>query len=227
MTKPLRVIVMIVSIVILLSVTLWYFSPYLLLRFTMLRNPKSVSVRVTQRTLDVQQQMVSAGSYYYKDITFDLPSLNMDIKQLPTTIVFLDPINKQKRIIVSQDKVFSQLANKPQKDAFDLVIESKGIHTGYDYEKYLLEFRPESVSPFNRVDIALAMYLLVLKGVSVTLPPFYSFETPMIKGFQAGDSKEGAISADIFTLNDSEYQMIFQGYSQSEIDQVFNSIRMK
>ncbi len=227
MPKPVRLTLMIIPWILILGGILWYFSSYLALRFIAIEHSEIVSARLIPRLLGNEQQPIDAGSYYYKEIAFILPATRLEAKQGPVGMVFSDPANKSKRLIVSENSGLKELATSSQSKVLQSLIESKGIQTDYDYEKYMLELTLDSVSPFNRLDTVLAIYFLTLKQTSVTNPPLYSFKTPTVKGFQMGDPQVGTVKVDVFASNDYEYQMLFQGYSQPEIDQVILSIRNK
>lgn len=227
MSKPVRLTLMIIPWVLIVGGILWYFSSYLALRFIAIQHPEIVSARLIPRLLGNEQQSIDAGSYYYKEITFMLPAAHLEAKQGPVGMVFSDPANKSKRLIVSENSGLKELASSSQSKVLQALIESKGIQTDYDYEKYMLELTPDSVSPFNRLDTVLAIYFLMLKQTSVTDSPLYSFSTPTMKGFQMGDPQGGMVKVDVFVLDGQEYQMLFQGYAQSEIDQVILSVRNK
>lgn len=176
MSKPVRLTLMIVPWILILGWIFWYFSPYLALRYAILKSPVVVSQRLTHRLLEVGLQPGVQNSYYYSAITFNLPYAVPDVKQSEVGVIFSDPISKKRRLIISESTNLKELLSSGKGGSLTLIAEKKGLVTNYDYMKYMLNLTPDMISPFNRTDIALGFLFLTTKGLSVLHSPLYSFE---------------------------------------------------
>jgi len=222
MQKWIKVSLLIIPWIVIIIIALWYFAPYLYIRWAAFKRPEVASARLTPRDLDVHFQLSQRGSYYFENLFFDLPTTQATTRKLTNGIAFNERDGKKVVILKHQFGEKKKIFSGEKGAIMAALAAEKGIRTSYDIERYELSLTLDAISPFQRVDLALATIFFTTKLINTLALPLYSFETSSVKGFQ-----EGKNVALIYINPEQSYSFVFSGHTQQEIDAILRSISVQ